>query len=70
MTVARAGKIRFQLAAGAGAELWVGGRRIGGEGESTTELPVGTHRIVVKLDPKQMPGSVRLASDDVAFVLN
>lgn len=70
VTVARAGKIRFQLAAGPGAELWVGGRRVGSEGESTTVLPVGTHRIVVKLDPKQMPGSVRLTSDDVAFVLN
>jgi hypothetical protein len=66
VTVARAGKIRFKLAAGPGTELWVGGKRVGGEGESTTELPVGTHRIVVKLDPKQMPGSVRLASDDVA----
>ena len=48
----------------------MGGKRVGGEGESTAELPAGSHRIVVKLDPKQMPGSVRLASDDVAFVLN
>jgi hypothetical protein len=33
-------------------------------------LTAGVHRLVVRLDPKQMPESLRLESKDVQFVLN
>lgn len=65
-----AGPVRFQLTAGEGAELWVDGRRIGGAGASTTDLSAGTHRVVVKLDPRKVPEVLRLDSPDAAFVLN
>ena len=70
VTAARAGTVRFDLVAGPGAELWVDGRQVGGNGESAVELGAGTHRVVVRLDPKQMPETIRLASKDVAFGLN
>lgn len=70
VAAAKAGTVRFNLTAGPGAELWVDGKRAGGNGESTVELTAGTHRIVVRLDPKQMPESLRLESKDVQFGLN
>jgi len=69
-TTPAAGPVRFQLTAGDDAELWVDGRRIGGAGTSSAELPAGTHRILVKLDPRRIPEGVRLESPDAAFVLN
>ncbi|MCW5557301.1 MAG: c-type cytochrome [Verrucomicrobiae bacterium] len=69
-TTSAAGLVRFQLTAGDDAELWVDGRRIGGAGASTAELSAGTHRILVKLDPRRVPEVVRLESPDAAFVLN
>jgi len=65
-----AGPVRFQLTAGDDAELWVDGRRVGGAGTSTADLPAGIHRVVVKLDPRKVPDVVRLDSPDGAFVLN
>ena len=70
VTAAKAGTAKFTLTAGPGAELWVDGKRAGGSGESAVELTAGAHRLVVRLDPKQMPESLRLESKDVQFVLN
>ncbi len=70
VTKAGAGPARFNLVAGPGAEFWVDGQRAGGPGECSVELAAGTHRVVVRLDPKQMPASLRLESKDVQFVLN
>jgi putative heme-binding domain-containing protein len=70
VTAAKAGTARFKLVAGPGTELWVDGKRAGGAGETSVELTAGVHRLVVRLDPKQMPESLRLESKDVQFVLN
>lgn len=70
VTVAKAGPVHFQLTAGPGTELWVNGRKAGTTGESSVELPAGTHRVLVKLDPKQVPEVIRLESRDAAFALN
>lgn len=70
VTTAKAGAVRFNLAAGPGTELWVDGKRAGGPGESSVELAAGNHRVVVRLDPKQMPETLRLESKDAQFVLN
>lgn len=67
--VAQAGAVRFKLNA-PGAELWVDGNRLGGSGESTAQLNAGTHRVVVRIDPKQVPDVLRLESKDGTFVLN
>jgi len=69
-TVTQAGSVKFNLKAGPGAELWVDGKQVGGPGETSTQLAAGTHRILVKLDPKQVPSEIRLESPDGAFGLN
>ena len=69
LQIAQAGTVRFKLLA-PGTELWVNGNRIGGSGESTANLFPGTHRIVVRIDPKQVPETLRLESKDGTFVLN
>ena len=68
ITLAKAGPVTLNLDASAG-ELWVDGRKLGGTGRQTTELGAGTHRVVVRIDPKQIPESVKLESD-ASFVLN
>ena len=70
LVVAKDGPVRLQLKAGPGAELWVDGQKLGGAGESTAQLKAGTHRILVKLDPKQVPAEMRLESPDGSFSLN
>lgn len=68
INVAKSGPVTLTLDATAG-ELWVDGRKLGGTGRRTTELTAGTHRVIVRIDPKQIPESVKLESD-ASFVLN
>ncbi|MBL9176306.1 MAG: c-type cytochrome [Verrucomicrobiales bacterium] len=70
VTASRAGPAEFSLGAGDGAELWIDGRKVGGPGSSRVDLTPGTHRVLVRLDPKRVPPAVRLESADVAFSLN
>jgi putative heme-binding domain-containing protein len=70
INLAQAGTAHFQLSANPAAELWIDGQRVGGAGASQAELSAGLHRVIVKLDPKQLPDSFKLESPDVAFVLN
>lgn len=69
-TTPTAGAVRFTLTAGPGAELWVGGTKVGGPGESTLDLAAGTHRVLVKLDPRQVPDLLKLESRDGVFRLD
>ncbi len=64
----QAGPVKLKLDATHG-EVWVDGKKIGGTGESSVDLPAGKHRVIVKLDPKLIPDSLRLVSD-ASFVLN
>ena len=68
--VAQAGTFHFNLTANPATELWIDGKRLGSEGASSTALSAGTHRLVVRLYPKQLPTVVRLESRDAAFVLD
>ena len=66
-----AGKpVSLSLGANAVAELWVGGRKVGGPGAASVTLPQGRHRVLVKLEPKDIPERIRLESADVTFVLD
>lgn len=67
--VAKAGTVHFKLSA-PGAELWVDGKRVGANGESSAALGAGTHRVLVRIDPKQVPETLRLEALEGAFVLN
>lgn len=68
LQTAQAGPVTLRLKASAG-ELWVDGKKIGGTGESSVELSAGKHRVLVKMDPKQIPETLRLEAD-ATFVLN
>lgn len=70
VTVSQAGPVTFTLTAGPGAELWVGGKKAGGPGATMVQLTPGTHRVLVRLDPKQVPDAVKLESREAAFGLN
>jgi putative heme-binding domain-containing protein len=65
----KAGSVKLNLDSTAG-EIWVDGRKIGGPGESSTELSAGTHRVVVRIDPKKIPDSISLKASDGAFLAN
>lgn len=64
-----AGAVRFRLH-GAGAELWMDGRRLGGGPEVSVDVPAGRHRVVVVLDPRRLPDELRLEAEGTSFVLN
>lgn len=64
------GTVTLTLTAGPGSELWVDGKKVGPDGISQLTLTAGNHRAVVRMDPKNVPASVRLESADVSFVLN
>jgi putative heme-binding domain-containing protein len=67
ITTAQPGPVNFTLAAGPGAELWVAGQKAGGPGAVRVELPAGTHRVLVKLDPRRIPDRIRLETRDAVF---
>lgn len=62
VSVAVAGSVQFELTANPAAELWVDGQKIGNDGISRTELSAGTHRVIVRLDPKSVPPTLGLRS--------
>jgi putative heme-binding domain-containing protein len=69
LQTAKAGPVKLKLEATAG-EVWIDGQKIGATGDSTANLTAGTHRVLVRLDPKQVPESIRLTASDATFVLN
>jgi hypothetical protein len=69
LQTAKAGPVKLKLKAAAG-EAWIDSRKIGGTGESVAELSAGTHRVLVRMDPKKIPESISLKSSDGAFSAN
>jgi putative heme-binding domain-containing protein len=69
-TVAQTGAVQLNLTANPAAELWVDGKKLGRAGVNRVELSSGLHRVVVQIDPKNVPENLRLESADVSFVLN
>ena len=65
----KAGPVKLNLDATAG-EVWIDSRKIGGAGESVAELSSGTHRVLVRIDPKKIPDSFSLKSPDGTFLAN
>jgi putative heme-binding domain-containing protein len=64
--VATAGMVRLRLAANPAAELWVDGAKAA----APLELAAGTHRVVVRIDPRSVPDAFRLESSDASFSLD
>jgi len=66
---AKAGPVKLKLDAAAG-EVWIDGQKVGGAGESKADLAAGTHRVLIRFDPRSVPDDVRLESPDATFVAN
>jgi putative heme-binding domain-containing protein len=69
LQTAKEGSVKLNLDATAG-EVWIDGRKIGGPGETVAELSAGTHRVLVRIDPKKIPDSISLKSSDGTFLVN
>ncbi len=69
LQVAQAGRVKFNLDASAG-ELWVDAQRVSGPGEATAELSAGTHRVLIRIDPKKIPETISLKVSDGTFLAN
>lgn len=67
--VTKAGPVKLKLDATAG-EVWIDGKKVGGAGESVADLSQGKHRVLVRLDPKNVPESVKLETSDGVFTAN
>lgn len=65
----KAGPVTLNLDTSAG-EVWIDRKKVGGRGESVVELPAGTHRVLVKIDPKNIPEFIRLKTSEGAFMNN
>lgn len=63
----KAGPATLTLKGANSATLWIDGRQVEGEGSFKTNLDAGTHTVLVRLDARDLPKELRLASDDVTF---
>jgi putative heme-binding domain-containing protein len=68
---AKTGPVRFDLSAPAGTAAWIDGKPVQHATNSVSaDLPGGVHTIIVKLEGKDIPATIRLKSDDGTFLGN
>lgn len=83
LQLAQGGKTTLKLNTAGECEVWVNGNSIGRtrsasssakdmpvETELSTELPQGKHRIVIRIDPNNLPDFLRLESSEGTFVMD
>jgi hypothetical protein len=68
--VTQPGRVTLKLAGVNSPKAWVDGKPVAGNSEMSIDLPVGPHTFMVKLDPAQLPESIRLESPDVTFLVD
>jgi putative heme-binding domain-containing protein len=66
VSTSEAGPVAFSLGANPATELWVDGAKVTGP----VQLAAGLHRVIVKVDPTQVPDRIRLESKDASFRLD
>jgi putative heme-binding domain-containing protein len=66
---AKPGSVRLRLDGVNSPKAWLDGKPVGGQEEITSDLAAGSHTLVVKLDPAQLPGRIRLQSAEAAFLV-
>jgi putative heme-binding domain-containing protein len=64
------GPVKLKLDGGPVAALWIDGKPQASGAELSAQLAGGTHTIVVRIDPKRLPESLRLESSTGTFVTN
>jgi putative heme-binding domain-containing protein len=68
--VAKSGRVNFRVAGIKDAAAWVDGRACTINSDFQTELDAGTHTLYVKLNAKNLPDSIRVESQEAAFLPN
>jgi putative heme-binding domain-containing protein len=66
----RAGNVKLKLAGLSSPKAWLDGKPVGGDAEINTDLSAGAHTLVLKIDPRQLPESIKLESPDVSFLVD
>lgn len=65
---AGAGNANLKLTAAPALGAWIDGQAIKLEDLAKTKLTAGNHTLIVKLDPKKLPETLRVESTDVTFL--
>jgi hypothetical protein len=68
--VAKAGPVVLQVNGADGSPAWIDGQPVGACGQLKAELEAGPHTVIVKLDAKQVPDSIRLKCSEATFLAN
>jgi putative heme-binding domain-containing protein len=66
----RAGAVKLNLAGLDSPKAWLDGKPVGGSGDISADLSSGPHTLVLKIDPRQLPESIKLESPDVSFLVD
>lgn len=61
-------QVTFTVQGAQSPKLWVDGQQVTGEQEFTTELSAGKHTVLLRIDGRQFPETLRLESKDVRFL--
>ena len=70
LQVPASGPVKFKLAAGSDAAIWIDGKPQKPGTDLIAALASGTHTIVVRLDPQRFSAALRLESSDGTFLAN
>ncbi|MDA7866641.1 GDSL-type esterase/lipase family protein [Verrucomicrobia bacterium] len=67
--VPRKGSVTLRFAAPKDTLIWVDGKTIPFSKESQLELDAGVHEVVLKLNPRTLPDSIRMECDEGTFLV-
>ena len=60
----RDAQVHLQLSVPPSTPLWLDGRAVKSESELSAKLPAGKHQVIVRLDAKKLPDSIRLSASE------
>jgi len=64
------GSVTLTLAGLNSPKAWLDGKPVGGSSEIKAELSPGSHTLILKIDPRQLPETIKLESQDVSFLVD
>jgi len=67
---AKAGAVTLTLEGPDKASVWIDGKPASGGGDIKADVTAGKHTIIVRIDAREIPGQLRLKSNDVTFLVN
>jgi len=66
----RTGPVKLKISGLNSPKAWLDGKPVSGAAEIETEIPAGQHALVLKVDPRQLPESIKIESQDVSFLVD